>query len=676
MAPGNWCDHQKNFPKNKKRDDGKNSDDPFAWSSWVVGGVQRKSGGFRLPASAHSSQESDLEHLVKVASRKHCIYTHFPIDQNCEVCTGEAVPRAKKFGDLITAHHKVLNQGSESRRNHRYAVVVQDLATQWIQSCSCKTKTPHETERSLSKFFELSHKPKVENTDKALEFRKACEHLSWNHRTSTHHRFEINGIAERAVRRVREGTSAFLLQSGLDERWWSGSMECYCFLRNVQDLLADGKTSYERRSGESVRWPIMSSGALIEYHPISPREQAMIHQFGKNVLPGIFLGYELIAWWIWKGDVLIADLEDLGKMDASEIYLRRINAKEVLTTQKEDDFIFPFADGTAKLSGRDHEFREPTQKREPTASREDFSRELQGEPGDSQPTESTDDAEARAEFWSIQGDFIHRHHNEPRVQLYVPKEETFPIPLKHIDVTRSSQTDLDVLQEKRTDDFWNVDSNRHLSDSWKLDNARRQRNLLYRSRWRRIHRNSPKREEKTGKTFGTSHAMQKITKWHHGSDCEAEASEKKSQTVESHESTRQRVESSQPVNHEDHVAGEGVYIDVSLQLGTQAHSDAPSDGNSGCTSRSGQGMEKARDDSSMEFGRNHEQKGGNSRSTKRQKGSPRCHIDGNMSPRKMRRWNQNYRIALWEDIVKDDSGAYAVFTEQGMYVRSRWLPQK
>ena len=49
--------------------------------------------------------------------------------------------------------------------------------------------------------------------------------------------------------------------------------------------------------------------------------------------------------------------------------------------------------------------------------------------------------------WSIQGDFIYRHHNELRVQLYVPKEETFIIPLKYIDVTRSTHTDLDVMQE-------------------------------------------------------------------------------------------------------------------------------------------------------------------------------------------------------------------------------------
>ena len=46
--------------------------------------------------------------------------------------------------------------------------------------------------------------------------------------------------------------------------------------------------------------------------------------------------------------------------------------------------------------------------------------------GESQPTEPTDDAEARADFWSILGDFICRHHNEPRVPLYVPMEETFP----------------------------------------------------------------------------------------------------------------------------------------------------------------------------------------------------------------------------------------------------------
>ena len=75
-----------------------------------------------------------------------------------------------------------------------------------------KQKTSQETQRSLQKFLEPERKPTVIYTDNSLEFGKACEDLSWNHCTSTPHRSETNGIAERAVRRVKEGTSAVLLQ--------------------------------------------------------------------------------------------------------------------------------------------------------------------------------------------------------------------------------------------------------------------------------------------------------------------------------------------------------------------------------------------------------------------------------------------------------------------------------
>ena len=78
---------------------------------------------------------------------------------------------------------------------------------------------------------------------------------------------------------------------------------------------------------------------------------------------------------------MIADLEDLEKLDASGIYPRRIKAKEVLISQKDDEFIFPIADGTAKLSGRDYEYREPTLRREPTDRSEDLGGEIQGESG-------------------------------------------------------------------------------------------------------------------------------------------------------------------------------------------------------------------------------------------------------------------------------------------------------
>ena len=78
----------------------------------------------------------------------------------------------KNFGDLITADHKIVSEGCESRNNHRHAVVVQDLATQWIQAYPCRNKTSQETQRSLQKFLEPDRKPKVINTDNSLEFGK------------------------------------------------------------------------------------------------------------------------------------------------------------------------------------------------------------------------------------------------------------------------------------------------------------------------------------------------------------------------------------------------------------------------------------------------------------------------------------------------------------------------
>ena len=116
-----------------------------------------------------------------------------------------------------------------------------------------KPKTSQETQRSLQKFLEPDRKPKVIYTDNSLEFGKACEDLSRNHCTSTPRRSETHGIVERVLRRVNEGTSAVLLQSGLDETWWADSMECYTYLRNVTDLLSDGKTPYERRFGQPFK---------------------------------------------------------------------------------------------------------------------------------------------------------------------------------------------------------------------------------------------------------------------------------------------------------------------------------------------------------------------------------------------------------------------------------------
>ena len=155
-------------------------------------------------------------------------------------------------------------------------------------------------------------------------------------------------------------------------------------------------------------------------------------------------------------------------MDASEIYSKRLNAKEVIFPKEKGEFIFPIADGRIKTLGGDQDLRTSTLIRH---------RPIQGEsntdfPGESEgslppPQDSFPDAgDAINDFWSMSGNFMYRHHVEPRVKLYSPREESFFIPMKYIDVSRTTHTNLDVKQEKRIDDYWNIDGSRDLSDPW------------------------------------------------------------------------------------------------------------------------------------------------------------------------------------------------------------------
>ena len=149
------------------------------------------------------------------------------------------MPTAENFGDLITADHKVLSEESESRNNHRYAVVVQDLETPWIHSYPCKTKSSQETLKNFMKFLEPTRKPTVIYTDNSFEFRKSCEELSWNHlyvnTTLIRNKLDCRKSSPQSERRD-------ICQSGLGTEWLADSMECYTLLRSIQDLVSDGKT--------------------------------------------------------------------------------------------------------------------------------------------------------------------------------------------------------------------------------------------------------------------------------------------------------------------------------------------------------------------------------------------------------------------------------------------------
>ena len=111
-------------------------------------------------------------------------------------------------------------------------------------------------------------------------------------------------------------------------------------------------------------------------------------------------------------------------MDALEIYSKRLNAKEVIFP-RQGEFKFPTADGRIKTSEGDQDPRTSTLVRHRPIQGEghiDFLGESEGslpQPQDSLP----DAGEPINDFWSMSGSFIYRHHVEPRVKLYSPREE-------------------------------------------------------------------------------------------------------------------------------------------------------------------------------------------------------------------------------------------------------------
>ena len=240
-------------------------------------------------------------------SARHNKFTHFPLDKNCEICKlvkctraackagtvpeRDGLPPATQFGDRLTADHKSLADDQSARNGARYALIIQDEYTKWIQAYATKTRSHEEVVLAFSRFMPLNTKPRHVYVDNAPELLKALEEMRWNHDTSTPHRPETNGVAERAVRRVKEGTSAILLQSGLTEEWWQEAMACYCFLRCVHDKIAGNQTAFEKRFGQSFKGPIIPFGAQIEYKPSQQSDVQKLHQFGKKMLAGIFLGY-------------------------------------------------------------------------------------------------------------------------------------------------------------------------------------------------------------------------------------------------------------------------------------------------------------------------------------------------------------------------------------------------
>jgi len=145
--------------------------------------------------------------------------------------------------------------------------------------------------------------------DNAKELHKAAKKLGWGFPTATPGQPKTNGLAERTVRRVKEGGRANVIQGGFEPTWWPYACAHHCFARNIK--VVDGDSSYNKRHKaghcKALQIPF---GACVEFLPVAnPNDKNKTFEAKTRV--GLFVGYHVQPGGRWTGDYLVVEFEAL-----------------------------------------------------------------------------------------------------------------------------------------------------------------------------------------------------------------------------------------------------------------------------------------------------------------------------------------------------------------------------
>ena len=243
------------------------------------------------------------------------------------------------------------------------------------------------------------------------------------------------------------------------------------------DVLVGGQTAYWKRFQVDYKGPIYPFGCHIRYLPITEKDKQRCHGFGRKYLDGIFNGYVQLAGGGWQGDLTIVDWEEVETATHhNNIHRKRFKADEIKPVGEigeDGKFQFHFPLKTGDLKQPDP----PTSTRRTQArkARQDKEKQEQAEASkpDDAVVEATRESQpppdivmAKSDFWTCNGTILIRHHRTPRTDLYVPSDETCPIPTKWLDIFRRTETSLDHLRESEVKDYWTEVKTRPLSGQW------------------------------------------------------------------------------------------------------------------------------------------------------------------------------------------------------------------
>ena len=293
------------------------------------------------------------------------LLTHTPFNRFCETCRiakaqkrparkrdakADPGPIPEEFADQITADHIVtLDTKDRALYGERHALVIKDRATGFLMCYPAAAKNYDEARQALTHFLSPGEAVGVLYSDNNGEMARAAKVLGISHDTSTPARPQTNGVIEREVRRVLEGTRSALYHSGFPPRWWAWGTKYYCHAYNITNRL--GRTSpWVERFGKPFEGIVRPFGSLVYAIPSASVKKKKPLKFAPKAVPMLFMGWEFHTGVTWSGDYYVLPIDDVKNVDLNKLAAHKVQRVDRIIVDDEEGVTFPVRGSYQKLS--------------------------------------------------------------------------------------------------------------------------------------------------------------------------------------------------------------------------------------------------------------------------------------------------------------------------------------